>query len=152
MKKEILDELINTAWKKGFKAGEEKAKEQVKETIKLLEEKGNKITKTKITLNKKEVKIIEKEMTYKETLKNIPKGYRLLKIQEVVDLVNFKQIDDLINKYKKDYYRLFIIEQMFDLNKDKVASLGSFDDGLDVDGSLWDDGNDGYAFGVFIEK
>ena len=122
-----------------------------KEAIKLLKEKGYKITKTKITLNKKEVKIIEKEMTYKETLKNIPKGYRLLKIQEVVDLVNSKKIDDLINKYKEGYYRLFVIEKMFDSNKDKVASLLSDDDGLDVNGNWFDD-DSGFAFGVFIEK
>ena len=124
---------------------------KTKEAIKLLEEKGYTISKPKITLNGKEIIIIEKEMTNKETLKNIPDGYRLLKIQEVVDLVNSKQIDNLINKYKENYYRLCVIEQMFDMNKDKVASLGSDDDRLDVVGDDWY-GDDGYAFGVFIEK
>ena len=122
-----------------------------KEAIKLLEKKGYTITKSEITLNDKNIKIIEKEMTYKETLKNIPKGYRLLKIQEVVDLVNSKQIDNLINKYKDNYYRLFVIEQMFNINEDRVARVNSDDGRLSV-GGYWYDDDSGCAFGVFIEK
>lgn len=86
--------------------------------------------------------------TFKEII--IPKGYRLLKIQEVIDLVNSGKF-----KFDKNRWLQFFFEQPFDINKklERVAVLGSyvFDDrlGVGADGSEGSVGR--CSFGVFIK-
>lgn len=102
----------------------------------------------------KNIKIIEKEMTVKETIENTPKGYRLLKINEVIKLVDSGELDNLMEK-NKDKWRLFIFEPMFKRNKslNLYSALASdWDDyGLIVVGNYFDYDGCGFAFGVYIK-
>jgi len=95
---------------------------------------GSEIQEIQKTIKIPELKIeVETEIHNKdETLQNIeiPKGWRLLKISEIIFLFNNKEYNKALNL--KDTWEF--IEQPFELNKknDYVATFGADSGGADL--------------------